>query len=254
MKRIQKLTIIVLIITSCQNSVNKNLEEKDEQISTDTSSVINENVNPEWSTSIFNVEPIDESITDKSLIKFISNLKSTINKKDTTQLFKMIDDSIVVSYGGGLYGKNEFRIEWGLNEPNKSKIWSTMNILLKYGGAWDYDDEFGKHFVIPYYQSDKILGKIDYDFDWYRTAICNNPKVKVYKSESPNSLVIDSLNYTLVELISNSPKSTFQKIKILDKNLFGYVYSSQLNYLADRTIVLEKKDADWKIVAFAPYD
>lgn len=254
MKRIQKLTIIVLIITSCQNSVNKNLEEKDEQNSTDTSSVVNENVNPKWSESIFNVEPIDESITDKSLIKFISNLKSTIKKKDTTELFKMIDDSIVVSYGGGLYGKNEFRIEWGLNEPNNSKIWSTMNFLLKYGGAWDHDDEFGKHFVIPYYQSDNILGKIDYDFDWYRTAICNNSNVKVFKNESPNSVVIDSLNYSLVELISNSPKRTFEKIKILDKNLIGYVYSSQLNYLSDCTIVLVKKDAKWKIVSFAPYD
>jgi hypothetical protein len=220
----------------------------------DTLVVINKNVSPVWNKSIFNLEPIDESVSDKSLITFISNLKSVLNKKDTTQLLKIIDDSIVVSHGGGLYGKNEFRKEWELNYPKTSKIWTEMNNLLRYGGAWDQDEKFGKHYVIPYYQSDKILGEIDYEFDWYRTAISNIENVKVYRSESPNAIIIDSLNYSLIELISNSPKSTFQKIKILDKNHIGYVYSSQINYLSERSIVLVKKGVNWKIVAFAPYD
>lgn len=254
MKTILKLTILILINASCTNSANQNLENTDEQNISDTSIVMNKKVSPVLNKSIFNIEPIDESVSDKSLIAFISNLKSVLNKKDTTQLLKMIDDSIVVSHGGGLYGKNEFRKEWDLNNPKTSKIWSEMNKLLRYNGAWDQDEEFGKHYVIPYYQSDKILGKIDYEFDWYRTAICNIENVKVYKSESSNAAVIDSLNYSLIELISISPKSTFQKIKILDKNLIGYVYSSQINYLSERTIVLVKKGENWKIVAFAPYD
>lgn len=254
MNKILNLSILILIIASCQNSSKQKLENLDEQNSSDTSVIRTKKDNPEWNKSIFNIEPIDESISDKSLVNFISKLKSVLNKKDTAQLFKMIDDSIVVSHGGGLYGKTEFRNEWGLNEPNASKIWTEMNKLISYGGAWDQDDEFGKHFVIPYYQSDKILGKIDYEFDWYRTAITTIENVKVFKTASPKADVIDSLNYSLVELISNSPKSTFQKIKILDNNLIGYVYSSQINYLSERTIVLVKKGENWKIVAFAPYD
>jgi hypothetical protein len=251
---ILKLTILILLITSCQNSANQNIENMEVQNISDTLVVINKNVSPVWNKSIFNLEPIDESVSDKSLITFISNLKSVLNKKDTTQLLKIIDDSIVVSHGGGLYGKNEFRKEWELNYPKTSKIWTEMNNLLRYGGAWDQDEKFGKHYVIPYYQSDKILGEIDYEFDWYRTAISNIENVKVYRSESPNAIIIDSLNYSLIELISNSPKSTFQKIKILDKNHIGYVYSSQINYLSERSIVLVKKGVNWKIVAFAPYD
>jgi hypothetical protein len=254
MKKILKLTILILIIASCQNSENQKSDNLGEQNGSDTSVIRTKKDHPEWNKSIFNIEPIDESISDKSLVNFISKLKSVLNKKDTTQLFKMIDESIVVSYGGGLYGKSEFRNEWKLYEPNASRIWSEMNKLISYGGAWDQDEEFGKHFVIPYYQSDKILGKIDYEFDWYRTAISTIENVKVYKTASPKADVIDSLNYSIVELISNSPKSTFQKIKILDKNLIGYVYSSQINYLSERTIVLVKKGENWKIVAFAPYD
>lgn len=254
MKKILKLTILILIIASCQNSAKYELENLGEQNGSDTSVIRTKKDHPEWNKSIFNIEPIDESISDKSLVNFISKLKSVLNKKDTTQLFKMIDDSIVVSYGGGLYGKSEFRNEWKLNEPNASRIWPEMNKLISYGGAWDQDEEFGRHFVIPYYQSDKILGKIDYEFDWYRTAISTIENVKVYKTASPKADVIDSLNYSIVELISNSPKSTFQKIKILEKNLIGYVYSSQINYLSERTIVLVKKGKKWKIVAFAPYD
>ena len=254
MKKILKLALLILIIASCQNSANQKLENLDEQTGSDTLVIRTKKDNPEWNKSIFTIEPIDESISDKSLVNFISKLKSVLNKKDLTQLFKMIDDSIVVSYGGGLYGKPEFITEWGLQESKTSKIWKEMDKLISYGGAWDQNDEFGKHFVIPYYQSDKILGKIDYEFDWYRTAITTVQNVKVYRTASHNAEVIDSLNYSLIELISNSPKSTFQKIKILDKNLIGYVYSSQINYLAERTIVLAKKGENWKIVAFAPYD
>lgn len=254
MNKILKLSILILIIASCQNSANQKSDNLDEQTSSDSSVIRTKKNNAKWNKSIFKLEPIDESISDKSLVNFISKLKSALYKKDTTQLFKMIDDSIVFSHGGGLYGKSEFRNEWGLNEPNTSKIWTEMNKLICYGGAWDQDEEFGKHFVIPYYQSDKILGKIDYEFDWYRTAITTIENVKVFKTASPKADVIDSLNYSLIELISNSPKSTFQKIKILDKNLIGYVYSSQINYLSERTIVLVKKGKNWKIVAFAPYD
>ncbi len=200
----------------------------------------------------YKIFPIDESGSDHSLVDFLTNLKKIVINKDTARLFKSLDSSIVVSYGGGIYGINEFSKEWGLDKPEKSMLWPELNRILKMGGTWEFNEE--KFFCMPYTHSDKAFGKLKYEFDWYFTAVCISPKVTVYKEPKTSSSNIAILSYDIVEMDPNYKGSTFRKIQTIDKKNQGYVESSDLDYSANRCLVLKKINNKWKITAFAPYD
>ena len=124
----------------------------------------------------YRILPVDETSEDKSLQAFVSKLKSIVKRKDLTGLLNCLDTGIVVSWGGGMRGVETFLEEWELNkESKKSKLWSKMEQLLELGGAWEEDK---KEFRFPYVQCDRFFQNMDFDFDWYVTAVCISPKTK----------------------------------------------------------------------------
>ncbi len=227
---------------------NKNLEDtinSDKEVNNVTKTI-------EADQSDYKIFPIDESGSDPSLVAFITNLKKIVSNKDTTGLFKSLDTAIIVSYGGGIYGIEEFSKNWKLNKPDKSELWKILSQILNMGGTWENDE--GKYFCIPYAQSNKAFSKYKYDFDWYFTAVCISPKVTVYKEPKTTSKELSTLNYDIVEIDSDYMKADFTKINTIDKKVEGYVKTSDLIYSADQHLVIKKIDDDWKITAFAPFD
>ena len=202
--------------------------------------------------SDYKILPIDESGSDSTLMKFISNLKKISLNKDTAGLFNSLDNAIIVSHGGGIYGVKEFSKKWNLDKPDKSELWTILNQILKMGGTWENDE--GKYFCIPYAQSNKAFSKYKYDFDWYFTAVCISPKVTVYKEPKTTSSELTTLKYDIVEMDPDFMKADFTKIHTIDKKVQGYVKTSDLIYSADQHLVIKKVGENWKITAFAPFD
>jgi hypothetical protein len=244
--------IFVLAFIGCvenkQQSYNNNLVDT---INNDKKPV-NETKIIEGEQYDYKILPIDESGSDTSLIVFISNLKKIVSHKDTAGLFKSLDTAIVVSYGGDMFGKEDFAKYWKLNKPEQSELWKILIRILNMGGTWENDE--GKYFCIPYAQSNKAFSKFKYDFDWYFTAVCISPKVTVYKEPKTTSPELATLNYDIVEMDPKFMETYFTKIHTLDKKIQGYVKTNDLIYSADPHLVIEKTNNNWKITVFAPFD
>jgi len=206
----------------------------------------------ETDLSDYKILPSDESGSDPTLVTFISNLKEIASNKDTIGLFQSLDTAIIVSYGGGIYGIKEFSKNWKLDNPDKSELWTILSQILSMGGTWENDED--KYFCIPYAQSNKAFSKYKYDFDWYFTAVCISPKVKVYQEPKTTSIKLATLSYDIVEMDPDFMKADFTKIHTIDKKVQGYIKTTDLIYSADQHLVIKKIDDNWKITAFAPYD
>lgn len=235
------------------NDVNSNSQSKKENPQINKSVALADTTAKSKEVFSFKILPIDESKSDSSLNDFISNLKLTVKKRDKTALLKIIDPEIVVSEGGGMYGIKEFSNEWNLQNAGQSKIWTNLEGILKMGGTWEDDDE-GKYFSIPYTQSNKAFSKFKYDFDWYNTAVIKASDVKVLKEPRATSNPIGTLNYDVVEVDPDYSHSVFSKIVTIDRKIIGYVKHTDLEYSANRALVLRKKGNEWKITSYAPFD
>ncbi len=242
-----------MIGCSCSGNPNKVADKTTDKEQITETADANTNLKPEElkiHPGKFRILPVDESAEDKSLQAFVERLKKITKQKDTDGLITCLDTGIVVSWGGGMYGLETFLEEWKLNkQPERSKFWATMQRYMTLGGAWD-DNK--KEFRFPYAQSNRFFQNMDFDFDWYVTAICISPETDVYQKPLPNAKKIALLSYEVVKIID--PGSNFIEIQTIDKKITGFVKSEQLILSADPHPILEKVNREWKIVSFAPFD
>ncbi|WP_341904729.1 hypothetical protein [Fluviicola taffensis] len=245
--------LIVLISCSCSGEP-KEVQTK-EKTEKPTSEIRNEKISskPEElqiHSTKYCIVPIDETSEDESLQAFVSKLKGIVKRKDLAGLLNCLDTGIVVSWGGGMHGVETFLEEWKLNkQPKKSPLWVKMKHLLELGGAWE-DDK--KEFRFPYAQCDRFFQNMEFDFDWYVTAVCISSKTNVYQRPLPNAEKTALLSYEVVQILDRG--ADFIKIQTIDKKVTGFVKKEQLVLSADSYPILEKTNGEWKIVSFAPYD
>ena len=201
------------------------------------------------------IYPVNEINKDTSLVNFINKLNVIIENKDTTQLFKIIDKKIIISWGGGIEGIKNFKTEFGFDTTVNSKFWEYLYDLVKLGGVFENDSEFGEVIKFPYLQSERFYDSINYDFEWFTTYVCIKPNVKVYSEPNLNSKVIFNLDYDILqqEDIENQ-YGDFVKIATLDRKIKGFVSFDDVYCTAWSSYIFKKKGKDWKLVSVAAYD
>lgn len=143
------------------------------------------------------IEPFDETNTDQSFSKFISELKESVANKDADWFCNMVDENIQFSYGGEGPGKKEFRMAWDLNNP-ESEFWELFSRTLDLGIAkcrdnCDFDD-----FEFPYYLSSKLFDNLE---DVFSILIIVSPDAKVYSLPNENSKILATLRYKVINFL-----------------------------------------------------
>lgn len=242
-----RIFIIALIFLGC-GFKHKNGEYTRKP---DTVNSNNDDLN-QTSQKEYKIFPIDESGSDSSLVTFLNNLKKVVSQKDTAALFKSLDNSIVVSYGGEINGIKEFSKNWNLDQPGKSELWGILSQLLSMGGTWENDED--NYFYIPYTKSNKAFSKFQYDFDWYFTAVCISSNTIVYPKPETTSPQSATLNFDIVEIDPEFMNDDFTKISTIDRKVKGYVKTSELLHSASPRLIVKKIGQNWKVTAFAPFD
>jgi hypothetical protein len=254
--RLKPLTILIILLVCCSCSGNQKKTSTKDKTGEKTSQnwdaeTVSEPEELKIHVSKYRILPIDESSEDRSLNQFVSKLKDIVKRKDLSRLIACLDTGIVLSYGGGMQGIEIFLEEWKLNtHPERSELWPKMRHFLILGGAWDTDkkDEFN----FPYAQSDRFFEKIDFDFDWYVTAVCISKQTVVYQEPLTNAKKIALLSYEIVKIINRG--DSFIEVQTIDKTISGFVKKEQIILSADSYPVLQKVNGEWKIISFAPYD
>lgn len=218
----------------------------------------------------YKIYPTDESKNDTSLYLFISNLKLILIEKDTTKLYNLLDARIVTSFGGALYGKEDFISNWSLTEPENSLVWSKMLEVIELGGVFDIGGLFAGTendtvFLFPYANSSKLYKQPGFDFDPYTTIICVNKNVPMYKSPNTDSEIIDFLSYDILSMdyditneeIANKSAICWKWIYVskTDNSITGWIlFDKDFYFLGGKQLVIEKTNGNYNITGFFSYD
>jgi hypothetical protein len=210
----------------------------------------------------YKIYPKDEYKKDKLLVLFLDKLNTCIENKDTSTLFKLFNEDIVSSYGGGSYGISGFIDYWRLNDTGKTELWDSFKDVLKYGGVFD-NDNGNKIFTIPYYNSNKLFPDIGKkEVSPFSIMICVEPQTAVRNSPDLNSKIRGYLDYDIV-ILNDGLNDTYSKIHkdpkwvyacTVDNKLFGWIQIEKLESFANRRLILELKNGEWKVLSFAPFD
>lgn len=223
----------------------------------------------------YKIYPVDETKNDTTISQFVGVLKEVISAKDTFRLYNMLDEHIVSSFGGGIYGKQGFIENWYLEKPESSLVWETMKRIIKMGGVAENGRVNGTTvdsviFHFPYANSNKLWDTIykkntDYDFDPYLTVICVKDNILIYKSPDYNSAIVGHLNYDIltiddkktIEEVTNKSTDYWKWIYIttIDQSISGWVLNNDdIYFLGGLSLIIEKVNNEYKITGFFPFD
>lgn len=245
---INSITVFALLTGfGCTSTDNQSNNENDNSI--EDSLMVNKptaNITEPSLNYPLTIEPTDESVQNKEVQNVVIKLKEIVSKRDTLSLFSIMDSNIVSSHGGGIYGYSSLLEVW-----QGKDIWKKLDQVINLGGAFEVKD---KEFRFPYCQVNRFYG--DWDLEWYTAGVIINSPTLFYQTTEANSKVIDTLKYSIVELVDyNVNNNGFKKIKPMGHEKVGYINSENFYSTADYMLVIEKKENNnWLITSFAPYD
>lgn len=221
------------------------------------------------------IYPIDESRNDTTIFQFIENMKDILNAKDTFRLYNLLDENVVTSFGGAIYGKQGFVENWNMDKPENSNLWESMKRIIDLGGVFEIGGVFEATidsviFQFPYANSNKLFDSIYkkfpmYDFDPHTTLICVREQVPIYKSPNNNLENVGYLTYDILaidydktnEETTNKSAENWKWIYVytIDKSLTGWVLNGDdFYFLGGLKLTIEKVKNEYKITGFFPYD
>jgi hypothetical protein len=209
--------------------------------------------------TIVSVEPpADLTTAEPALAAFIQHIIGYAQKRQLAKLLAVADDTIAISYGGGEYGKQEFKAF--LQNPQQNG-YARLIRALKLGGAPDDETPQGApQYSFPYLQSTQYWKHIqgDEDVDPYGTFVGLSARVRIHEEPTAHSPICAVLRYPLLNVPPDSLPHTdtagWNFVQTPDGKIRGYVPDSAVYNSADMKLVIAKKQGTFKILSVAPFD
>lgn len=223
----------------------------------------------------YKIYPVDETKNDTTISQFVILLKEVISAKDTFRLYQMLDENIVSSFGGGIYGKQGFVETWHLENPGSSPLWETMKRIIEMGGVADKRGVLvttvdSMMFQFPYATANKLFKPLhqknpEYDFDPYTTIICVKENIPINKNPNKKSAIVGHLSYEVLtmdyektnnkKIIRSNKNWKWIYITTIDQSISGWVLNNDdIYFLGGLSLIIEKVKNEYKITGFFPFD
>lgn len=220
----------------------------------------------------YKIYPVDETGKDSSLVVFVAQLKTILYEKDTASLFALMHPKIVTSFGGVMFGKQDFIMEWHLDKPDSSEVWDLMLKVINLGGVFCNgifdEDSIDAAFCYPYTSDSRLYESAaskmtDLFFDPYFTGVCVSINAPVYESCNTKSKQIASISFDILQIDYEKTQTAqpdaglyfeMHYINTLDGTVKGWINASEICALGGRTLNLEKSDGKWLITGFVAFD
>jgi hypothetical protein len=131
--------------------------------------------------------PKDGSGRDPGFAAFFTQLRETVRTKDAATLLRVVNPNIKNSFGGD-DGVEEFRGIWAIDKPD-SKIWGTLDRILKLGGSWLGQETYcAPHLFVEFPE----------DLDAFEHLVVTGTRVRLRVGASLGAPVRLGLSYTIV--------------------------------------------------------
>jgi hypothetical protein len=188
-------------------------------------------------------KPVDEAAKKADFLKFRTQLKTIIAKKDAKALLAIVDKNIHMSYGDN-NGLAEFKKEWQLEKAN-SPFWSEMSTVLSLGGQFDQEGEFTAPYVFSAWPESK---------DGFENIAVIGQDVRVRSAPNLSSKVLTTASYEILPLDSaNNTLSKWVAVKT-QSGKTGYIAEQYARSPVDYRAFFKKDKGSWKLITFIAGD
>ncbi len=246
MKRVFYLISGIFLFTACledPSAIGKHAGSETLMPAYEVESAIN------VSDSLLQIFPVDECEKDPLLSLFLDTLKTCIANQDSVQFMSLLDPQICSSYGGGMYGYSDFRLNWQNKWP---ELWKKLDRIVSLGGFF-YEDNGQREFRMPYVHKETLFNSVP--GDCYSLGAITAKNVVLYEKADRNSRQLARLNYTAFEIVEPLERNGFLHIRLFYTGQTGFVGENDAYRMQDNMLVLTTdKSGRWKITALAPCD
>ena len=186
--------------------------------------------------------PVDEAAKDPSFVRFRSELKDVIARRDAAKLFHYLASDIHLSFGGD-YGGPEFHKMWKPFDKD-TKVWSVLALIVDNGGK----------FVIPGgFAAPYAYAAFPEDLDSFENVVVTNPAAVLREKPNANARVIRKLDYDILEIVNSSGKmqheagpNDWDEVKTATGQR-GFVPSADVRSPVEYRAIFEKRKGKWVI-------
>lgn len=207
----------------------------------------------------YSVPAVNQAAQHPSLQAFLQQVEQACATRQQANLLALVSDSVAVSYGGGITGKQGFVRDF-LNAPSPGSGYEELRRAIRLGGTVSRNKANQLVATFPYlqdaalYEHNPALAKLEMDpFITYVGLAANLP---IYARPDSQSSVLTHLPYPVLSTgyaAAESPKG-WLRVVTPDSSFQGYVRDDQLYYMAAMTLLIEEHAGQFKITSVAPYD
>jgi hypothetical protein len=203
--------------------------------------------------------PVDETQRDPELRAFVRRVLRACAAQQPAELLALIDESVMVSYGGGIEGKQGFVDEF-LNSPTKGAGYQALQEMIGLGGTATRDSTGRLTATFPYLQDERLYQRnrqlAQLSVDPYVTYVGTKPGVSICQRPDRRSRVLRRLDYPVLLTAYDAPElpAPWLRVTAADSSFRGYADGRQLYCLAGPTLTIEYKRGRYCISSVAVYD
>ena len=196
------------------------------------------------------LRPVDEAAKDPTFVAFRDRLRAAVQRRDTRYLLSILHPNIRVSFGEG-GGVESFKKDWKPEDPN-SKVWITLEEILRLGGAYRDISADQKYFCAPY-----VFSSYPEDGpDAYQAPVVIEPNTLLL--DQPNGRPIARLDYDIVTSAAGDPEyrkpdSEWRKV-VTASGKTGFVPARSVRMHLDYRACFEKTGGEWKMALLVAGD
>lgn len=208
--------------------------------------------------------PLDEASQDSSFLAFRKSLLQAVRKHDIKFILSILASDISVSTAGDV-GVKEFKELWKIYKPD-SQLWSTLNVILSMGGAWERGIRKEKTFNAPYIRHNFPYGLSEgvLDGNYYSVVIGN--KIALRTRPDAAAPIITTLDYDVV--MTDYESSIFKSLQpnvdttngfssitlswakvITATGKVGFISNQNIHSILDCVAEFEKIKGKWRMTA-----
>jgi hypothetical protein len=184
--------------------------------------------------------PVDQASAQPDFFTFRARLQAAIARRDDAAVLAAADPDIRTSFGddGGL---DAFRAKL---RDSQDTVWADLATALALGGAFASPDSF----VAPY-----VFARWPGRFDSFECAVVIGDRVRVRASAQPDSAVVGSASYEIVQVLPAPPKTAATPVR-LASGAAGFIASAFVRSPIDYRAIFQKVGGQWRLRAFVAGD
>lgn len=205
----------------------------------------------------YSIPPVNQVPQEPALQAFVQKILRACAARRPADLLALVDDSVAVSNGGGIYGKPGFVTEF-LNNPQPGSGFDRLREVIQFGGTVEHGSAERLIAAFPYFQDGALYkGRLAHvELDPFISYVGTVPGLVVYRRPTHRSRQVAQLDYPVLFTGYDAPDlgGDWLRVVAVDSSFQGYVEAKNLYCMAAMTLTIVKKKGQFKITSVVPYD